>query len=236
MQVIYDIGSNNGDDITYYLKKAELVVAVEADPKLTARICERFASEIQAGRLVVENYVLTSTDVAGDVPFYLHKGHHVLSQLARPSETELHQFEEVRLPTKRITDIIDAHGMPYYIKIDLEGLDAAILRELFDHHVFPPYLSAEAHSIEVFQVLAASGAYKAFKILEGETVGTIYVDHDVMTEAGLVHHHFSVHSAGPFGNDIFGPWESAATFAETLSRVGLGWRDIHVSRFDQAEI
>jgi hypothetical protein len=39
--VIYDFGANNGDDIPYYLKKAELVVAVEANPSLCQKIEER---------------------------------------------------------------------------------------------------------------------------------------------------------------------------------------------------
>ena len=33
-KVIYDIGSNNGDDIPYYLMKCDKVVAVEANPLL----------------------------------------------------------------------------------------------------------------------------------------------------------------------------------------------------------
>ena len=54
MRVIYDFGSHNGDDITYYLKKAERVVAVEADPELASAIRRRFASEVEAGRLLIE--------------------------------------------------------------------------------------------------------------------------------------------------------------------------------------
>ncbi len=41
-KIIYDFGANNGDDIPYYLKKAELVVAVEANPSLCQKIEERF--------------------------------------------------------------------------------------------------------------------------------------------------------------------------------------------------
>ena len=33
-KIIYDIGSNNGDDISYYLLKSDLVIAIEANPKL----------------------------------------------------------------------------------------------------------------------------------------------------------------------------------------------------------
>ena len=53
MNVIYDFGSNNGDDIPYYLKKAEKVIAVEANPLLCKRIQDRFATEMLAGKLAV---------------------------------------------------------------------------------------------------------------------------------------------------------------------------------------
>ena len=33
-KIIYDLGSNNGDNIPYYLLKSDLVIAVEANPKL----------------------------------------------------------------------------------------------------------------------------------------------------------------------------------------------------------
>ena len=169
------------------------------------------------------------------MPFYIHQGHSVLNQLARPSDEDMPNFREVRLPTKRVMDIVNTHGAPYYIKIDLEGLDGEILRELFAYNIFPPYLSAESHGIDVFCILVASGAYPSFKLLDGDSVGSTYVSHDIQTDMGLIHHHFPVHSAGPFGNDIIGPWECPNTFFQTLSRAGLGWKDIHVSKLDGPE-
>ena len=53
-KIIYDIGSNNGDDIPYYLLKSDLVVAIEANPQLCNLINQRFKSEIDEGKLVVE--------------------------------------------------------------------------------------------------------------------------------------------------------------------------------------
>ncbi len=235
MRVIYDLGAHNGDDVTYYLKKAERVVAVEADPALAEEMRERFAKEIAAGRLVIENYVVTTTSSGGEVPFYVHQGHSVLSQAARPDDTQMGVFKELRLPTKRIMDIVGANGAPYYIKIDLEGLDGPVLRELFAHGVFPPYLSAESHGIDIFCILVASGMYPSFKLMDGQSVGAVYSGRDVETDGGRVHHHFPGHCAGPFGNDIIGPWESAETFFKTLADAGLGWKDIHVSRLDAPE-
>ena len=43
-KVIYDFGANNGVDIPYYLLKADLVIAVEANPKLCAQIQDRFSN------------------------------------------------------------------------------------------------------------------------------------------------------------------------------------------------
>lgn len=45
-KIIYDVGANNGDDIEYYLKKSDLVIALEANPKLCEIIQDRFKSEI----------------------------------------------------------------------------------------------------------------------------------------------------------------------------------------------
>jgi hypothetical protein len=51
MKVIYDVGANNGDDIQYYLLKADLVVAIEANPTMTEIIKHRFQAEIASDRL-----------------------------------------------------------------------------------------------------------------------------------------------------------------------------------------
>ena len=76
-KVIYDFGSNNGDDIPYYIKKADVVVAVEANPLLSRQIEARFSREIASGKLILENCVLTVDEQVRDVCFYIHKRNHV---------------------------------------------------------------------------------------------------------------------------------------------------------------
>ena len=58
-KVIYDFGSNNGDDIPYYLLKSDLVIAVEANPLLCSHIKSRFKENIINGSLIVKNCVLS---------------------------------------------------------------------------------------------------------------------------------------------------------------------------------
>jgi FkbM family methyltransferase len=235
MRVIYDVGSNNGDDIPYYLHKADLVVAIEANPALAEGIRRRFPNAINAGNLVVENIVITVADGDQNVPFYLHKSRHFLSQFGRPADNILEQFDEIYLPSKSLMKILSTYGSPLYIKIDVEGYDQKLLEELFRNRVFPAYLSAESHSIEVFAQFVANGGYTAFKLVDGASIPVVYNAHPVSGVKGVVEHSFPFHSAGPFGNDIIGPWERPETFFYTLAQAGLGWKDIHVSNVDVAE-
>jgi hypothetical protein len=82
--VIYDFGMNNGDDVEYYLLKAQRVVAVEANSALCEEATRRFSSAIADGRLTILNVALSDQETGEPVTFYLHRQHHVLSQLPRP--------------------------------------------------------------------------------------------------------------------------------------------------------
>lgn len=240
-KVIYDLGSNNGDDITYYLMKCDLVVAVEANPLLCRQISERFSDAISQGRLVVENYVLTTSQIqtqgrAEDpVLFYIHKKQHVLSQFPRPSASELPNFQKMFLPSMNLLRLIGIHGAPYYVKIDLEHFDNLILRELFENHIYPPYISVESHHIDAFASLIALGGYRAFKLVDGPSVSRRYHQHSISTSQGVLKYSFPNHSAGPFGGDISGPWMSPDNFFGVLGIAGLGWKDIHATRAEEAD-
>ena len=230
MKVIYDFGANNGDDIPYYLRKADRVVAVDANPMLTAVIQERFPAEIAAGRVAVINRVLTESGSAEPVPFYVHCRESVRSQFPRPADTELSQFEPILVPARRPSDIVREYGDPYYIKVDIEGYDAAVLRELFAAGIRPDYISAESHHIDTFVLLAGIGAYRAFKLVDGPTVHTRYANATIRGPAGEEPYSFPSHAAGPFGDDIHGPWIAADHFFRALAFAGLGWKDIHAAR------
>lgn len=230
MKVIYDFGANNGDDIPYYLRKADRVVAVDANPVLTAQITQRFQAEIAAGRVIVINRVLAETDTTEPVPFYVHVRESVRSQFPRPSDAELPQFQPILVPARRPSDIVREYGAPHYIKIDIEGYDATILRELFTAGIRPDYISAESHHIDTFVTLAGIGGYRAFKLVDGPTVHTRYAKATIRGPMGDETYAFPLHAAGPFGDDIHGPWITADHFFRALGFAGLGWKDIHAAR------
>ena len=173
LKTIYDFGSNNGDDIPYYLLRADRVVAVEANPELCRVINARFANQVASGRVIVINCVLTDDESRTETPFYIHNTRHVCSQLPKPVK-HLSDFTEVTLPCATAASIIAKHGPAYYIKIDIERYDGPILRNLFMHGVVPPYISAEAHDVSVFALLVALGGYNAFKLVDGASVAELY--------------------------------------------------------------
>jgi len=83
-KIIYDFGANIGDNLNYYLKKADLTVAVEANPSLIALMQDKFKDSIENGTLILLNYVLNTEDSTDPVPFYIHKKYNVLSQFSPP--------------------------------------------------------------------------------------------------------------------------------------------------------
>ncbi|MFO0017589.1 MAG: FkbM family methyltransferase [Synechococcaceae cyanobacterium] len=231
MKVIYDIGANNGDDIQYYLKKADRVVAVEANPSLCDIIRTKFRSEIANGTLVVENCVLTPHKEQGTIPFYIHTKYHGLSQVSRPKNNQS-DYEKVLLPRRSVESLFAKHGYPHYVKIDVEGYDHVILRSMFANSIFPQYISAESHVIEVFLLLSCSGRYNHFKLVEGYSVPDKYGQHIITTIRGAETYSFPMYSSGPYGEDLDGEWMPAKRLFKLLTSQGLGWKDIHAMNQD----
>lgn len=227
--IIYDLGANKGDNIPYYLKKADKIVAVEANPLLADQIRARFRQSISDQRLTVCNCVLTCAKDAPEVNFYIHKTLDVKSQFPRPDDDHITQFNEIRLPSMGVLDLIERHGEPLYIKIDIEGYDQAILRELFLNKIRPEFISAESHSIEVFSSLLTLGNYGSFNLVDGPRVASKYKNSPIKTAGGIERYSFPEHSAGPFGEDIAGNWMTPDNFFRLLAFEQLGWKDVHAT-------
>ena len=213
MKIIYDLGANNGDDIPYYLTKADKVVAVEANPRLVAQIQQRFFKDIQSGQLVVEGYAVTVCRKP-TIDFYVCDDD-VKSKTIEPDE-EIDRYKKITVPTINILDLIKKHGNPFYIKIDIEFYDHILLRCLLENQINPAYISVESHTIEVFCLLVALGKYNKFKLVEGNTVNQVYPE-------------FPHHAAGPFGEDIKEKWLDKDKFFNVLADHKMGWKDIHAT-------
>ena len=72
--------------------------------------------------------------------------------------------------------------------------------------------------------------------VDGASIESRYRNYNITTYQGVIQHSFPHHSAGPFGNDISGPWMTPDNFFRVLALVGLGWKDIHATNIDSADL
>jgi FkbM family methyltransferase len=139
--LIYDIGLFDGDDTAYYLHQGYRVVSVDANPNMIENGKKRFAKELQAGRLTLLNYAISPT--SGVVRFNVSDVPEWSSVHVSIASRNGTKFREVEVPTARIDSIFEQHGLPYYLKIDIEGNDRLVLMGLTPE-LRPKFVSAES--------------------------------------------------------------------------------------------
>jgi len=141
MQLIFDIGMNNGDDTAYYLHKGYRVVAVEANPLIVEQAQQRFCDEIQRGRVEILNVGIGAD--RSEQEFYVSLKNSVWSSFTKAKATKGGgEYRALRVPCMRFKDLIDRFGTPHYAKIDIEGNDRFCLQDLETGHL-PDFISVE---------------------------------------------------------------------------------------------
>jgi FkbM family methyltransferase len=143
--LIFDVGCNNGDDTDFYLRKGFRVVAVDADQSLCEEVSRRFAAEILAGRCeVIHGAVGERTGEF--VTFFLCDRPDW--NTCDPAFVERNEkagvtYRTVSVPTVNIAEIMETRGVPYYLKIDVEGADTIPLQSMVGRGAVPTYASVE---------------------------------------------------------------------------------------------
>ena len=160
--LIYDVGMNNGDDTAYYLHKGFRVVAVEADPVLVAAARERFAEPIEQGRLRLVNCAIGPRDEVAD--FWICEDRSVWNSFDRTiASREGRPHHSIPVPCRRFRGLLDEYGLPYYLKVDIEGHDHYCIEDLAPGNL-PPYVSMEISDLESLFALRDLG-YTGFKLI-----------------------------------------------------------------------
>ena len=242
-KIIYDLGANEGKSIPYYLLKSDLVIAVEANPQLCELLKKLYHKDILNNKLVVDNSVVTN-DQSAYKNFYISKYGSYFSTCVperkklyfRGREITMLDYEEKNIRSINILELFEKYGKPYYVKIDLEHYDDIILNEILNNYKDKPhYLSSECQDMQVFSLMMNSEEYNLFKYIEGSSVSKKYNRAKIKDINNLEKEYsFEIHSAGPFGNDIQGPWFNKEEFKKIFSqlvtqKVAPGWIDIHCS-------
>jgi FkbM family methyltransferase len=229
-KVIIDFGANKGQNIDYYLLKADIVVCVEANPELAKEIRKKFSAHIRNNKLFIENVVVTKSGNNGKlVNFYINKND-VLSSNIKPKNSK--DFHLVKVQSKSISEILKKYltknRIFYYAKFDLEGYDAVVINSMLLGGYFPENISTEVHTLESLEAIFDSGKYIGYKLQEGNKVSQ-YVSLPIKTKNKIKAIKFLAHSAGPMGEDIPGPWLTERSIRNKLRVEGLGWKDVHAT-------
>ena len=176
--LVFDVGLNVGQDTAFYLSQGYRVLAIEADPTLAESARKKFASEILTGRLTILNVGIAAEEGLAD--FWICEDKPEFNSFHRAiaaRNSRLHKC--IKVPVLPFAAIIERFGIPYFLKIDIEGNDRLCLDALSPSSL-PAYLSVESEcpldeksaspeeGLLTLQKLYAVG-YRKFKLINQYT-------------------------------------------------------------------
>lgn len=225
--LIIDVGMHDGTDTSYYLAKGFNVVAIEANPNLVAAARQQFAQELGQGRLNIIGAAIT--DSAGTTSMAISDEMTIWSSIdpAFINRNQGVDYRYVDVPTIPFASVLAEHGVPYFLKVDIEGMDMLPIRALREVSDRPRYVSLESNVTSneapfdrVFDELAElwSLGYRRFKYVNQRHLPKLRVPFPPR-EGRYVDAHFTGHSSGPFGRETPGRWlaiEQALVHAQLL--------------------
>ena len=241
-RVIFDFGANKGQNIEYFLRKSDLVVAVEPVPEFCEVIIHKFPNFIGNKLIVINAFVTNEENDGKSIAFFVSKYHPGLSTFL--DRRESHDFTEIQVATISASSIIKSilkeDDVLEYVKIDCEGADELILDSLICSGLVPHHLSVELHSEAVFKLVTGLEQFVNFRIENAGRINSQFLGISPrrivkFLTLGNGHRrnttlHFSPISSGPFGNDLIGRWYSRRAIDGYFMSVGTGPKDIHASQ------
>jgi len=214
--LIFDVGLHRGEDTDFYLKKGFRVAAFEADPDLVAHCKTRFRDAIAGGRLEIVEGAIAPETAGGRLAFYKNLEKSVWGTIdASWAERNAKMgARSVRVEVARV-DVVEAFrtlGVPFYLKVDIEGADHLVLEGLHRLKDRPRYISIEAEAVE-FPRLAAQLdvlrdlGYHSFKPVQQARMPRTQIATTTLGGVPL-YYVFGDSASGPFGDDLPGAWLS----------------------------
>jgi FkbM family methyltransferase len=221
--LIFDIGCHTGEDSDFYLRKGFTVVAVEANPTLCARLKQRFCDQIAERRFFLVEKAIAER--AGDVRFFINVNATIWGTIredwARRNARRGARSEAITVPSIRFASLIEEFGVPYYLKIDIEGADALCLDGLLHFENRPRFVSFEIEHWSLLRkemnILTRLG-YKKFKIVNQGLVRE-QVPPWPAREGVYVDYRFEDDASGLFGNELEDEWTTRSGVISQLHRL-----------------
>jgi len=185
------------------------------------------AGGTSAGELIIIHGAVVDDDNIKSVKFYKNKNISVWGTVVKKwaDRNAMLGAEsiEIEVPTVDFKEILKIYGVPYYLKIDIEGMDLICLKKLFLVEDRPSYVSIESEKVsfsallEEFEVLQSLG-YRKFFIKQQTTINKNSVPLNSV-EGRYVDYSFKPGSTGPFGSDLGPNWLSKEEALATYKRI-----------------
>lgn len=223
--LIYDVGMHLGEDTDFYLQKGFRVVAIEAVEEFCAQVRARHAAALADGSLTLLQCAISDHD--GTVTFYQNDKKSVWgtadAEFAALRSGRGAAVTEVTVPARRFDGILREHGVPYFMKVDIEGADRLCLGALREFTQRPRFVSIEAEIvswdrlIEDLDTLHALG-YDRFKAVQQLTVRRQRCP-DPPREGRYVDYRFAKGASGLFGEEAPGEWMTREQTVQRFRRI-----------------
>ena len=213
-KIIYDVGMHKGEDTKYYLARGFKVIAFEADPDLAKACRIKFKKQIDDGNLIIIEGAIIKNDNQETVTFYKNNKKSDWGTVVE-SRAQRNLFlgaasKTITVPVVNFAKILEKYGEPYYLKIDIEGMDLICLKKLLNLTYRPAYISIESNKLtlnlikEEFEVLRKLG-YQDFKIQQQQFIPSLEVPAH-SKEGNYIDYSFEYGSTGLFGSDLPNQW------------------------------
>ena len=229
-------------DAQFYLAKGFRVVGVEASEDL-CNYTQDFLGYFGA-QLTIVNKALASR-ANERVSFFTVPAKDDWGSLDRSkAEKGIETAIEVLVDTTDLLTLVAKHGVPYYIKCDLEGGDAVFLEQLKHITPKPVFVSVELNDGLEAGALAESG-YEAGQIVN-QFLNPMTTPPDPPREGSYVVRHFTHECSGLFGlelprdrwrpiGEIRSIYEAWRDLREQDPTLAMGWLDLHACRWASLE-
>lgn len=228
--LIFDVGLHKGEDSEFYLRKGFKVVAIEAVPSLCDGARERLRHYLDTGQLTILN--LAIAEKSGPIKFFVNESISVWGTIsaewAKRNERLGAKSFEITVEGIPFHHILKRFGVPYYLKIDIEGADLLCLQALRNFTSRPKYVSIESTKtswsdlVDEFALFKSLG-YSKFKLVQQHTVKNQTCPFPAR-EGLYVNHRFEHASSGLFGEEAPGEWLSEREALKLYRKVFVRYR------------
>lgn len=233
-KLIFDVGMHKGEDSKYYLSKGFNVIAFEANPDLIKQCQTEFEKEIREGQLTIVEGAIVGEEQMKDptVKFFQNTNVSiwgtVVSEWAERNKNFGASSEIIEVPAINFRQCLEEFGIPYYLKIDIEGMDLICLEALKHFEIKPDYISIESEKASFqklkkeFEILESLG-YNSYQLInQGEV--TEMKEPQNSTEGRFANYRFEYGSSGLFGTDLPFKWISKSAALSRYRWIFFGYK------------